>query len=157
MDLGSGLIGGLAIALIALPFLWIKRIQNKNKANMFDKLNAMAHQHQTSIEKFDLTGDFIIGTDPKHEHIFFFKKGNKEEVIQHVELKEIENCKVVKKDILKGSYKTVDRLDLSFIPKDKSKLETLFEIFNLEKNMQLNGELQVIDRWKVDINSWLKK
>ncbi|MEZ4948488.1 MAG: hypothetical protein R2784_03720 [Saprospiraceae bacterium] len=157
MDLGSGLIGGLAIVLIALPFLLIRRNQNKNKAKMYDILNALAQQHETIIEKFDLAGNFIIGTDPKHEFVFFFKKGKDEEVIHQVDLKEIENCKVVKKDLLKGNYKTVERLELVFVPKDKSQLETYFEIFNIEQNMQLNGELQVVDRWKVEINSWLRK
>lgn len=55
----------------------------------------------------------------------------------------------------KGNYKVVTKLELSFISLHQGKVEQTWEIYNADILPQLNGEIQLIEKWCKLINKQL--
>ncbi|NPV51826.1 MAG: hypothetical protein HPY60_11635 [Candidatus Methanofastidiosum sp.] len=160
MDWGSAIIGLIIILICILPIgiLYYKRVKKENK--MLQSLNEIAQQHNCKIGQYEFCGNYVIGLDEDRNFAFFFKQKKEDAISQFVDLSEVQLCQVVKKiknirnDI--GSLSYVERLGLSFIPKNSSKRETIFELYDVEINMQLSGELQFAEKWANQLNTRLK-
>jgi len=160
MDLGSTIIGAILLVICIVPFVIMHYNRKKKENKMLQTLNENAQQYKCKISKYEFCGDFVFGIDESRNFIFFFKQEKEKAISQFVDLTEIKACQVVKKttnvknDI--GNLSVIDRVELSFIPKTKSKGDTRFELYNEEINVQLRGELQFVDKWSKQINNHLK-
>ena len=161
MDFGTTLIGAIIVAICVAPFVVMGQSNKQRTKQLLQSLTNLANQQACQISQYEICGDFAIGIDENKKHVFFYKqaKGKIEE--QHIDLAEVQQCKLVNtgrtinsKD---GNYRIVDRLELSFIPSDPQKKEKKLEFYYSEKNIQLNGELQCIEKWAKTINAQMAK
>lgn len=161
MDLGVTIVGIILILIITVPFIIVhfKRTNNKNKR--IQSLKDFALQNNCQISHHEICGHYTIGIDENKKSIFFQKqiKGNIDN--QHVDLSYIRNCKAViadRKISSNGnSNRIIDKIDLIFTPVDKDKAEIKLNFYDAETSMQLNGELQAIEKWVNRISALLKK
>ncbi|QWX82637.1 hypothetical protein H0I23_09165 [Cellulophaga sp. HaHaR_3_176] len=159
MDLGSAIIGSIFFVICIAPFSYIYFKGVKTKNNMLRSLNKIAQQHNSKISKHEVCGDFIIGLDEKTNFVYFLKQKKEETISQFVNLSEVQNCQAVKstRNIkMKDKNVTVtDRVELAYMPINKDKVETKFELYR-EGGMQLNGEIQLVDAWSKQINNLIR-
>lgn len=161
LDWGTAIIGFAALVICAIPFVFDYRSRSKKTKHLKLSLTKLAEQHNCEVNQYEYCGNFILGIDENRNSLFFFKQPKTEEGIsQYINLEEIQKCEVVKKT---KNVKTdtenltiVERVEMSFIPSNKNKVEQKIELFDKEKNMQLNGELQFVDKWSKQINDHLK-
>lgn len=156
LDWGTALVGVISILICIVPFAMMhyKRVKNKNK--MLQSLNVLEDKTGCKINHHEFCGDYVLGIDETRNYVFFFKQKKEEAISMFVDLSEVQACQVVKnkRTIEKNSF--TERVELNFIPANKSKKEVRFELFDEAVNMQLSGELQFADMWSKKINLMLK-
>ena len=139
--------------------MYIKR--KRREGQMLQILSGIAGRNGSHVAMHEVFGDFIIGMDESHSHVFFYKKNQGNPLEQSINLSAIQQCKVVNSTVniqgKNGKYQVTDRLALTFIPKDKSLAASRLEFFNAEDSMQLNGELQVAEKWAKMVHEGLKR
>lgn len=159
MDQGSAIVGAILIAICIVPFILMSRGSRKKKKRMLQALTESAKQHNGQLSQHEFCGDFVIGFAEDINSVFFIKQKNEEAISQVADLSKIQSCQAVKRTrTIKnkgGNVRITERVELNFIPKDKSKDEINFELYT-EENMQLSGELQLVDEWSKQINDRLK-
>ncbi len=160
MDLATAIVGLIFILITIVPFVIIYYVRVKKEKKLLHALKKGAHQHNCNISQYEFCGDYIMGIDESRNFVFFHKQKKEGALSQFVDLSEIKSCQEVKKirNIKKvtGNLSIIEKLELSFTPKNKSMDETRFELYDEETNMQLRGELQFIDKWIKQINNRLK-
>jgi ABC-type glycerol-3-phosphate transport system permease component len=157
---GNTLVSLVTILICVVPFVIMYYSRTKKKNKMLQSLNEIAQQNNCKVSQHEFCGDFIFGIDENRNHVFFFKQKINDSVSQFVDLSTIQTCQADKKSrTFKNKNETViktDRIELSFLPKEKSRGETIFELYDEETNLQLSGELQFVDKWSKQINELLK-
>ena len=160
MDLGNIILGAiiLAVCIGPLVIMYYRSVNQDNK--MLQSLNEIAKQHNCNINQHEICNNFAIGLDENNNYAFFFKQIDEDSISQYVNLSEIKDCKAVKRTsftkIKDENITFFERIELKFVPSNKSKAEISFELYTPE-NRQLNGELQLVDRWSTQINEHLSK
>lgn len=160
MEFGTSIIGLVAVALCTVPVVLMRRSKNKKEKELINGLRSVADAYNCELASWDCGIEFAIGISAAKNHIFFYKKRNEAITEEGVPLKALKKCQV---DIDKRTIKTkdgnetvIDKLELTFIPKDTSITPTRFEIFNSDEHFQMNGELPLIRKWEAIINELLK-
>ena len=160
MDLGNIILGAiiLTICIGPLVLLYFKSVNANTK--MLQSLKEIAQQHNCNISKHEFCNNFAIGLDENNNYAFFFKQKEEVSISQFVDLSEIQDCKAVKRTsttkVKNEDITFFQKIELKFIPKNKSQAETTFELYEPE-DRQLSGELQLVDRWSTQINEQLSK
>jgi hypothetical protein len=160
MDSGIVIVGTILLALCIVPFVILHYNSKKKEKQMLQSLTEIAQQHNCKMTQHEFCGEFVIGLDENKNFAFFFRQKKEEAISRFVDLSEIQTCQVVKKNRNSknnnGGFAFTERIELNFIPTHKSKEEIRFEMYDAEANMQLNGELQLADKWSKQINDRLK-
>lgn len=159
MDLGSSIIGAFAIAICTIPFvmMYFRRVNNQKKKVQI--LQEMAQEQNCTISEHEFCGDFVFAMDGNKNFVFFLKQKQEQSIAQFIDLSGVQACQAVKKtrieQIDEEKVEFMDRVELLFLPKEKSKTETRFELYDDHVNPQLDGELQFVDKWSKQINDRL--
>ena len=160
MDWGTAIIGLISILICITPFATIHYNRVKKENKMLQSLRENAQKHNCKISQHEFCGDFVFGIDEGKNFVFFFKQKKEEVISQCVDLSGVQTLQVVKKTRnIKNDTRNLaftERIEFSFIPTNKSKGETKFELYDEETNMQLSGELQFVDKWSKQLNNRLK-
>lgn len=160
MDWLTAIVGLISMLLFVVPFVIMYYNSKKKENNMLLRLKENAQQNECKISQHEFCGNFVLGIDEGRNFVFFFKKKKEEAISQFIDLAEIKSCHVVLKtrnsDNDKGNHSIIERVELSFSPKNISKGEVRFELYDEEINMRLNGELQFVDKWANQINDRLR-
>jgi hypothetical protein len=160
MDLGSTLIGVFSIIIIALPFIIMMNNRKKKEKKALYQLTELAKQNNCQIGQYELFDRFSIGIDESKKIVFFNNQTNDKEIQQAIKLFEIKLCKVINSSRTfngkGGNQKVIDKLELCFTPKIANQPEIKLEFYNAEVSIQLNGQLQAIEKWSKLINEHLK-
>ena len=160
MDLVSAIIGAILLSIFIVPLVILNYNRVRKENIKLQSLNEFALHHNGKISQHEFCGDFVIGFDENRKYVFFFKQKNEAVISQFVDLSEILNCQVIKKtrtiETKNENLVIMERIELSFVPTNKSNEETRFELYDDETNMQLSGELQLVDKWSKQINDLLK-
>ena len=160
MNLGSAIIGAIAIAICVLPFVIINRSNKKRKDVLLQGLTKLAAEHGRQLSQYELFAHFGIGIDKQQNFICFYKAMKDQSLEKCIDLNEIQSCKLLQSTRTikqqEGSHNVIDRLELSFVSKLKQQAETRLEFFNIDENPELFGELQAIEKWSKIINAQLK-
>lgn len=159
MDFGTAITGLIIIAVCILPFALLHWSMKKKQKQLSQSLKQLAKQHNCSISQHEFFRDFAVGIDEASNYIFFYKKTKDHETARHLNLADIQSCKVVNisravhhKD---SNYKGVGKLELSFTPIAKTDPPVLWVFYDAEESLQLNGELQSIGKWEKLVNERL--
>lgn len=161
MDSGTAIIGAASIVACVLPFIWLHRVKKKAAKKLLTSLTDFASEHNGTISRHEIFRDMAIGLDEKTNSVFFYKKSDAEEVAQHVELAATKTCEVVKTSRTfndkEGVRTVIEKLELSFTPAASNQPAIALEFYDIHKNMQLNGELQLIERWAKWVDERLRQ
>ncbi len=161
MDLGSTIIGAIAIIICAFPFIMMSRSRKKREKKFLQSLLKITSQNDCQINRHEISDNFAIGMDEPKNFVFFYRQIKGQEVAHSIDLGEIQSCKVINTNRTikrkEGDQKVIDRLELCFIPKVRDKPEVKLEFFNAELSPQLFGELQSVEKWSKLINDQLKQ
>jgi len=156
MDLGSLIIGAIIVLLCILPFILIQIRNNKRDNKKLLDLSNSAKEHDCKITRHEFCGNYLIGMDEVNNFVFFHKIVEDRLIRQFVDLSAIEKSEVVKATRTytekEGTAHVIEKLELAFIPNRKGGEVPLMEFYNEEVSLQLNGELQSIERWSLLIN-----
>lgn len=160
MNLGTGLVGAILIAICMLPFVLMIRGRKKKEKQLLQSVLALANNHHCKISRYELSEEFAVGLDEIANQLFFFKKTTDKDIAQHVNLAEIKTCRVIKTANGNGNkedhFKSIDKLDLHFSFLDRKNSDISWAFYNVEENFELNGEIQMIEKWANIINKRLK-
>ncbi|WP_066217862.1 hypothetical protein [Formosa haliotis] len=151
MNTGTLILSAIFIAICALPFILTTTNSRKRKKQMLKSLTQIAQKYNASISKYDVGSDFIIGLDEVKNLVLFFKKGIDNTIEECLDLSNYKDCNTIKtgKHLnAKSSAHAIETLKLGFIPTDQTNVAPQFEFYNEDKNMQLSGELQIINTWQ---------
>lgn len=157
MDAGTAIMGAAAIAACVLPLLWLSNIRKKAEKQIRTSLTDFAAGHNSIISRSEILGDMAIGLDEQANKFFYYKKSGAKVITQHVDLAAIKTCKVIRTsrsyNDKESTYTEIEKLELSFTPIAANQPAIVLEFYDILKNMQLNGELQLIERW----TKWLEE
>lgn len=155
MDSGTIFIGATCIILCAMPFILTTRSRNKKEKQLLLLLNNLAKQQQSNISKYDVFGYYAIGVDEIKKSVFYQFKTKELEKQQFVDLTTIKKCKIENISKSADGNSSVEQLNLNLSFMDKNKPNVILEFYNAEVNFQLNGEIQLIEKWNTLINNML--
>lgn len=151
LDLGTAIIGGITMLVIVVPIYMMMRERKKKEKLILRSLLEIATQKKCTIDHHEILGTNAIGIDENNQMVFFYRQTEDQIIEQFVDLKAVEDCKVVTTHRTisnKGvKEKLLERLDLRFVPSVQGESEIKFEFFNADDNVQLNGELQSAEKW----------
>lgn len=155
MDIKIIIIGSILVILCILPLVFAGRGRKNKEKRLVQSLFDFANQNNCSITDHEICGDVLIGVDEPNSYLFFMKQMNQEVVSQSLNLSEYQTCKV--KNTSRGVNNTsvIEKLELVFFPKDKTKKEVALEFFNSDHSIQIVDELHAIEKWCSKINGLL--
>ena len=160
MDTGSAIIAAVVVIICTMPFIVMHYNMVKKDNKMLRLLKEMAERQKCKIIQSEFCGDFVIGLDEGGHFVFFVKQKQDKVISAFVDLSEIQTCQPIKNTRLVktngGTSVIIERMELCFIPIKKNKAEAKFEIYDEDLNIQLSGELQLLDKWSEQINDLLK-
>ena len=151
MDFHTIITGAIVIALCFSPFFYMAMRGKKREKKFFQSLLNKAKQLNFNVTDYEISGNIIIGLDDTNKELFFLKKINNEERLQHLNLKEIKSLRLNNANRIEGSgknqQKVLDKLQLVFTYTKSGSPEVIFEFFNSDESLILNGELKLIEKW----------
>jgi hypothetical protein len=156
MDTTNIILGAIFLAICIVPFVIMQRSRGKSKNTMMNAIKNIAKDLGLTIGEYEYGSDFIISMDRDNKYVMFCKLNIELTEVKHAKLSEIQSCKVLRstKSIKTESQNisVTDRVALSVMPASKSLSEISFELYHDVKNMQLNGEIQLAEKWSALIN-----
>lgn len=149
MDLLNSIIGTLFVAICITPIIIINIKNKKKEKKALQSLINMAEKQNCNIHQYEHCNHLLIGIDNIKKVVFLYTKKNEIETNQFINLNDYIDCKIHQKDRLieHNNHIIIENLYLTFIPKLKNNNEVKLEFYNSENTMQLNGELQFIQKW----------
>lgn len=160
IEWGTVIIGILFLALFALPFVIDQRSRAARKKRVLRSLQELAEQQGCRIDQHELCGDLALGLDEGKNAIFYYRQEKEGHSSHSAHLAEMRSCKLVNATRNNkhggGTAALTERVQLSLLPKDQSKAELRLELFDAGSGLQLNGELQVAERWSKVIQDRIK-
>jgi hypothetical protein len=161
MDLGTIVIAAILVAICGMPFLLIGMNRNKRKKSMVRALRHVAALHHSTLSLYEICGDIALGLSESENTFIFLKKSGEQETSSCIRLSEVRHCtlsntsKTVKSK--SGDYNVIEQLALHLVYKQAQKPEEVLEFYNLNGNLQLDGELQLLEKWTKIIKEQLQK
>lgn len=160
MDLGVIITSVIFITLVSLPFLIINRQRKKKENQLLQSLKDAANQHQCKLTQLELCGNYAIGIDESKDFVFFKNKSDQKENVQFINLGLVESCEMTNTErkikTIDNAYQVIDQLYLSFVPTAGNGSNIQWVFYHADSHMQLNGELQSIEKWLKLIKERLK-
>ena len=159
MELGTSIMGLFAIALFVLPVVILSKSRKNKEKELLVGLNAMASSSNNDIGIADYGMEFAIGLSKSKTHVFFYKKSKTQEIRTTILLDQVQKCvpELTKRKIRtkNGTESVIDKIELLFFFKDKSLNVKRVELFNSDEYSQINGEIELIEKWTPLINGSL--
>lgn len=156
MELGSALVGAIAIIICVLPFALMNRSKKQRRQSFLDAIHALANQNKCEIHKSDVFSYFAIGVDENKGVVFFYKKSSDKEITETVHLSDIRLCKIIKSNssLNKNGQRVniIEKQSLTLAFKEANKADISLEFFNSDDSVQLCGEIQACEKWMELIN-----
>jgi hypothetical protein len=152
MDLPNLIIGFVVLLLCAAPFILMNRHSKNKKQKLIQSINQLAASSGSSITTFDVLNDAIIGIDQNKRELFFVKNLEELVVEEKIILKNYQPIQVKKKTANhKGNSfnnQFIKKIYLHLEPKSTAIKEVNLELYDEETQFQLNGELQLAEKWE---------
>ena len=143
---------GMIVFIFVVPSLWIYISSLRKEKQLKNKLFQLAATNSCAISEFDFWKNSAIGLDKDKHRIFYVRDIKSEEYKKEVDLSEIQKCRVINASRSmhnkNGNYTAVDRLELMFTFRDKTKPELGLEFYNTtHDSLSLAGEVQLVEKW----------
>jgi hypothetical protein len=161
MNLTTILLAGGTIGLCMIPFFLMTRSRNEREKKLLQSLLNISNQGNCKITLHEISGDLAIGIAEHDNVLLFFKQGKEKETQKFINLAPFQSCRVnnLGRTIKNtdDNYRKIERLELLLEPLDKKQATISLEFYNMEDSFQLDGELQLVEKWEKIINATIKK
>jgi hypothetical protein len=155
MDTGVIIISVIMLGAFVVPIILMQINRKKKEKKLQNSLKEFAKKHNCQISQLENCRDFVVGVDTQKKQFFYYKPANEKgkEVAKSIDLSGVQSCRVVNYSRSVNNNGTViDKLQLGFSPKVKTKPEILLDFYDAEKNMQMDGELLLLEKWTGILN-----
>ena len=149
MDTSTIIIGLIMVALCALPFILSSTNRKSSEQTIKKAIFELAQKNNTSILQNDFWYKTAIGINTTNYQLFFYRKTKDLETSEIIDLSNYKKCSVIK---LNDNSNHIDVLQLVLAPNTTKNKEVILDFYNSEYNPQLNGEVQLIEKWSKIIN-----
>lgn len=149
IDLPTLSIGLGLVALTILPMLYFYLAQKKRRAAFLNSFLFRAQQQQVQVTQHDVWGNYAaIGLDSQANKIYYLKKKDTQEQQAVINLAEVEKCSVTHLKRVQNEDQVIDKLELCFTFRTAKSSDITLEFYSKDEAMTLNGELQLVEKWK---------
>ncbi len=155
MDISNVIIGAVAMALCALPFIMMSRSKNKREKYFLESLSKAADKCGCKIEQYEVFSNFAIGIDTAKKVVFYCRKAKDSTKVKTIKCAEIKSCKINKISKDYDGRNIIDKLELNLTPIHNNHQAIILVFYKSKVNAQLYGELQAIEKWSQLINNQL--
>jgi len=151
MDLGTILTATIMLSICVLPFILMNRKKKRRIKKLQQNFMDFISEKGQNIGENEICGDFVIGLDNISKHLYFIKQNQSTDIQVCIPINTITDCKLEKiYEIDSNSMDqstALDKVLLTFTTKEaQSKNKTLI-LFDSDDQMQLDGELQLGEKW----------
>lgn len=161
MNLTTILLAGGTLGLCIIPFILMIRSNIERENKLLQSLQTISSINNCKITLHEISGDLAIGLAEHDNAIVFFKQGKEKETQRFISLAPFRSCKINNQGrTIKSSddnYRITEKLELLFEPQEKNGTPIALEFYSRNDSFQLNGELQLIEKWEALINTYMKK
>jgi len=161
MDFKSSIIVVIIIAAIGIPMLMGSIKNKKRKQQKLKTLAQLAKENQCVIADYELAVNYAIAMDKTQQWLFYLKERAETTRLEAIPLAAYKTCELNKvcnpQAGRENQTYVIDALELHFVPRKPSAEDVVLDIFSVEDNKQLNGELQSAQKWVKLINASLAK
>lgn len=157
MDMGTGIIG-LAFLLICIALFYIlSRGNQKREKQLLKSITDLAAANNAKITLHDTWNNAAIGIDMIAKKLFIIANANVRKILQHINLAEVQRCKVNRVERSVGSKEAADRIiekiELVFTYYEKNKPDNAVVFYDTSFEMSsLSDEIQLLEKWCKIIN-----
>ena len=152
MEMGTIITGVIIIILCILPFVLLGSGRRKRQKQLLQSLQTTAAQQGGKITRHDCLRDAAIGIDDAARTLYYVKN----DTTAHFRLHDFRACRIVNTAHTVGSNRVVDQLALVLTPAVNGLAEVQLEFYNAEADIQLSGELQLLEKWAQIVGAALK-
>lgn len=153
MDLGTGLTALIMLAVCVLPFIVMNQKKQKRIKHLKQTFTDFAKETNHTIGEYDICGGIVIGLDSTSSTLYFVKENATTNVKINLEIKNISSVSTDKTHLNETS--AFDKIALTFSLKDNASKLTQFVLFDSDDRLQLDGELQLAEKWQKTIQSMI--
>jgi hypothetical protein len=161
MELSVTLIALVTVAAFVVPLILVSRGRKVKEKKYLQILSEMAGKNGCAITEHEYFNNTCIGIDRKSNFVFFSRKSEAGELSQAIDLKDVFRSRVMKlsNTVSKedSAYKVVEKIQLAFSYKDKTRPETFLEFYSNDHDSLTIWELQIAEKWARIINENIVK
>ena len=160
MDLGTVITSCILLAVCTLPFVLMNRKKQKRIKELVSNFSDIIKSKGLEVGQYDVCGDIVIGMDSNSAHVFYYKKHKETASNMEIEMNSIANCNVSKiysdGSNVAHDNTSIDKITLLFALKSSASKEKSIVLFDDDDNLQLDGELQLAEKWSKLIQTSVK-
>lgn len=157
MELGTTIVGAIIVALFAFPLILLKRSATKKEKLITKSLEKLVANSNGTISSYEISGECAFAIDDTKNQLFLYRRGKEAEFENQLNLNDFQCCRIVKKAESSGTsgstFNRIERLELSFLPRNKQNPMAKWLIFDDSEKMQVAGELQLLEKWSKMLNA----
>lgn len=160
MDMASALVAIISIAAFTLPFIYLSRVQSNKKKQILNLIKSKAAEQGLSLDQVDYWNQqYAIGLDQNKNALIYLKKSDDSWKENIVNLSDYQKCNI--QDGHKKNHGSLNNangvanLQLVLSSAKPEIQEKRFEFFDRSESLNLNGEWQLIDKWKTIVSEKL--
>ena len=153
----------IAVILIAFMLPVIYFIISKKKA-----ASALKKALETQLESFgirpgeyEILGEKVIGFNDNNSHVFYYQNNNKQKEPLVINLENYGFCRAITSFSKVGNpgaeTSLIQKVELELEPKSKGATPVTIPLFDILADFQLQGELQMGEKWREKMNKLLQK
>jgi hypothetical protein len=152
MKSGMVILIAMIVLIFVVPSIWMYVRNLKNERQFKNKLFNLAANSSCSISEFDFWKNSAIGIDINRHKLFYVREVKEAELKKEIDLSEIQKCRILNAsrslNVKNGNYTAIDRLELVFSNRDKTKPEIGLEFYNtVHDSLAISGEVQLVEKW----------
>ena len=159
MDVISAIVGVAILVLCALPFILMSRARNKNNIRLIEKLKSLAAEYEGAISTFEVGSVFAIGLDEVSRRVYLVRNLDGSVEYESISLAPFQACEIVQDTHLYEnngeSITVIDKINLMFTGGKNNPQSAVLNLFDADRTIELQGELQLARSWRSKINELL--
>lgn len=159
--MGNIIFGAAIILACVAPFILISLNKSRKDRKMAGIFSDLVSELNLKPGQFEVSGNTILGMNDEVSHFFFYKEreGKTEKLV--VPLTQFVQCSVQTTGTTPGlsanATSPVHTVSLHFTPRGKGSSDVQVKIFEVAKDLQLNDELMLAEKWAQKVQACLLK
>lgn len=156
METETLVIGTLITLLCIIPFILAIKKNSKNKNFISQSLKILAETKNKMLSEIDTCRDIGISISSDNQYLFFIRLNESSAQTEIIEMSKFSKCEINQVKSNKSSELTIfQKIELKLIPKSTKENHISLLLYETMEYTQLNGELQLAEKWNKRINSLL--